>query len=275
MYYMDKDAPIVEDAKKVASFIDLLNADGNTKSVTLLSLSKGCCLATYVPRFIKKEDSLKKLNVINVAAPYEGTIMASPRIFYPMMKKLFCNNETIYKIFKNVYESISSNSHMDYDIAIKDGICLQSYNTFSNEFYNEFDFNKILNNKELLKLIKEMTNSPYKYYDSSFIRDIFSKENMDALSSAKSFTNITTGIDKDTLGNQIKAFNLVGIALCLLNKLFLEGKGDGLVKTSSEKLIEDYLDIESIHIPSMHHDIASTKEFDKVLKITHDVITRR
>ena len=272
--FMDKDAPIIEDSKRLAEYIDLLNTDSNTKSVTLLSLSKGCCLATYVPRFIMKEESLKKLNVINMAAPYEGTVMASPRIFYPMMKKLFLNNELLYRLFKGVYESISSNSHMDYDIAIKDGICLQSYNTFSNVFYEDLDMNKILNNKELLKLIRTVTESPYKFYDPSFIKEIFCKENIDALNSVKSFTNLTTGANKKTLIDSIKRLNFKGIGMCFLNRQFLNGEGDGLVKTSSEKLIEDYMDTNSIHLDSAQHDIVNDKQFTKVLEITHDVINK-
>ena len=274
-YFMDKDAPIVEDSKRVASYIDLLNASSNTKSVTLFSLSKGSCLATYVPKFIKKEESLKKLNVINVAAPYEGTILASPRIFYPMIKELFFGSEVLYKVFKNVYESISSNSHMDYDIAVKDGICLQSYNAFSNDFIDALSMDKILNNKELLKLVKDITENPYKYYDPSFISDIFSEENIEALKKIKSFTNLTTGIDENTLIDSIKRLNVVGIAMCFINKHFLDSEGDGLVKTSSEKLIENYMDIKSTHLDSAQHNIVRDKQFTKVLEITHNVITKK
>ena len=164
---------------------------------------------------------------------------------------------------------------MDYDIAVKDGILLQSYNTFSNDFIDALSMDKILNDKQLLELVKEITENPYKYYDPAFIKDIFSKENIDALNKVKSFTNLTTGIDKNTLIDSIKRLNVVGIAMCFLNKQFLDSKGDGLVKTSSEKLIEEYMDTKSIHLDSAQHDLVKDKQFTKVLEITHDVITRK
>ena len=63
--------------------------------------------------------------------------------------------------------------------------------------------------------------------------------------------------------------------MCFLNKKFLDGVGDGLVKTSSEKLIENYMDIESIHLDSAQHDLVNDRQFTKVLEITHRVITRK
>ena len=87
--------------------------------------------------------------------------------------------------------------------------------------------------------------------------------------------NTIKPFDKNTLIDSIKRLNVVGIAMCFLNKQFLDSKGDGLVKTSSEKLIEEYMDTKSIHLDSAQHDLVKDKQFTKVLEITHDVITRK
>ena len=83
----------------------------------------------YLPNFFTKPITFSKTNIFNVAAPYDGTKMASPLVFYPEVKKVITSkihNETlansIYNKLINLYESISSNSHMDYDIAMIGGI---------------------------------------------------------------------------------------------------------------------------------------------------------
>lgn len=90
----------------------------------------------YVPSFYRIE-SFKKLNLYNVATPYNGTKFASPTILYPKIKNYILNllgdtpvARTIYSKLIKIYESISSNSHMNYDIAVPGGIS-EVLNTFN------------------------------------------------------------------------------------------------------------------------------------------------
>ena len=70
-----------------------------------------------------------KINLYDIATPYLGTKMASPKFIYNDIK-LFIDrhipNKTlatnVYSWLIKFYEGISSNSHMDYDISLPNGI---------------------------------------------------------------------------------------------------------------------------------------------------------
>ena len=245
LFLMDADAPIIEDAKLFANYVELLASLPDTNSVNIVGLSKCSVMNFYVPRFFKNSETFKKTNVYNIASPYEGTKMASPLVFYPEIRRLVASKVSNEKLAQNisnklvnVYEGISSNSHMDYDIAIPDGIP-----------------------KEKLHL-----------YDENFIKEVFCTDNVEAIKRLNSFKNILTSIDSSVRKEAIMTGNFYGIALCLFDKMFFEGKSDGMVYTSSQRKVEDILDIKSYSIKS-HHDVNSNiKAFNEVLGIVDDTI---
>lgn len=238
LFLMDADAPIVEDAKLFANYVDYLASLSDTNSVNIVGLSKCSVMNFYVPRFFKNRETFKKTNVYNIASPYEGTKFASPKIFYPEIKRVFKSDIVCNILVKNVYEKKSSNSHMDYDIAIPGGI----------------------------------PDERIHLYDENFIKNVFCTDNVEAVKRLNSFKNILTSIDSEVRKEAIITGNLYGIALCLFDKRFFDGKSDGMVYTSSQKKVEDVLDIKSYSIKS-HHDVNSNiRAFNEVLGIVDDTI---
>ncbi len=201
LFLMDADAPIVEDAKLFANYVESLVALPNTNSVNIVGLSKCSVMNFYVPRFFKNRETFKKTNVYNIASPYEGTKFASPKIFYPEIKRVFKSDIVCNILVKNVYEKKSSNSHMDYDIAIPGGI----------------------------------PDERIHLYDENFIKNVFCTDNVEAVKRLNSFKNILTSIDSEVRKEAIKTLNFQAIALCLFDKMFFDGKSDGMVYTSSQK----------------------------------------
>ena len=238
LFLMDADAPIIEDAKLFANYVEKLASLPNTNSVNIVGLSKCSVMNFYVPRFFKNSDTYKKTNIYNIASPYEGTKFASPKIFYPEIKRVFKSDILCNTLVKNIYEKISSNSHMDYDIAIPGGIPAEKLHI----------------------------------YDESFIKNLFCTDNVEAVKRLNSFKNILTSIDSNVRKEAIKTLNFYGIALCLFDKMFFDGKSDGMVYTSSQRKVEDVLDIKSYSIKS-HHDVNSNiRAFNEVLGIVDDTI---
>lgn len=172
--------------------------------------------------------------------------MASPLIFYPEVKQVISNklgnnalSEIIYKKLIEFYEGISSNSHMDYDIAIPGGI----------------------------------PKSKSNLYDRSFIENIFSIQNLNAIKKVNHFKNIVTGIDNATLKEAIKTGNLSGIGLCILDDVFFHKESDGMVYIKDQRKIENYLDIKSYILKSAHHDISNNNRvLNNVLYIVEETI---
>lgn len=203
-------------------------------------------MSFYTPQFFRNIETFEMTNIYNVAAPYEGTKLASPLVFYPEIEDFvkeispsnklakFISNELVH-----FYESISSNSHMDYDIAIPGGI----------------------------------PESKKDCYDKEFIKNVFSDSNTQAIRKLSNFKNFLTGTDKNTLKEAMKTRNVVGVGLCLLDKYFFESKSDGMVYTSSQRIVEDILEIKSHKLESTHHDVNSNiKAMNEVLKIVDETI---
>lgn len=246
LYLMDADAPIIEDAKLFAEYIDGLSILPTTNSINLINLSKCSAMNFYVPRFFQNEISFKKTNMYNIASPYAGTKMASPAIFYPEVEKLVhgkINNNLlanfVYNNLIKIYESVSSNSHMDYDIAIPGGV---------------FDEKKDV-------------------YDENFIKNIFSEENITSIKQLNTFKNLITGIDGNTLDEAIKTKNFTGIGLYLLDKAFFQEKSDGMVYVFNQRKVEPVLGIESVRLKSTHHAVNTiTRSMAEILGIVCDTI---
>lgn len=245
-FLMDADAPIIEDAKLLAEYVDALAVLPTTNSINIIGLSKSSDMNFYMPRFFKEMESFRKTNMFNIAPPYTGTRLASPLLFYPDVKKFIVSKlgdtmlaSLVYNSLIKVYEGVSSNSHMDYDIAIPGGIPKEKYN----------------------------------FYDESFIKNIFSNENIQAIKNLNSFKNIITGIDKDTWKEAIRTGNFTGLGLCLLDDIFFENKSDGMVYVDAQREVENVLDIKSHVLKSTHHDVNSnTRAFREVLGIVDDTL---
>lgn len=234
---LDADAPLKEEAKKLANYIDRIASNFNTSSINVVGLSKCGALNMYIPRYFKNSKSFSLTNIYNIATPYNGTILASPLIFYPKVKDLIISkigdNKFANKVYEETikfYESISSNSHQDYDIAKPWGVPQDRYDK----------------------------------YDPSFIENIFCDENIEALNKINSFHNYITGIDQNTLGNALFNCDFVSIGLCIIDKYFFEEKSEGLVQTSDQYLIGNYIDIQSIKLNSTH-SVMTSKELNSVL----------
>ena len=248
-FFIDKDAPIIETAKKFAEYIDSLSILPSTKTINVMGVSKCGAMSFYTPRFFKYNESFQKFNLFNVTVPYQGTKFASPKLVLSeakaFSKKLFGNSplsKLVFQKLKETYQNGCSYSHMDYDVSIQ---------------------NSIGGNHRAL-------------YDQNFIKNMFCSENIEAIKEINSFKNFTTKIDKLTLPEAIKTLNSWGISLCIINEIFFEGKADGLVPYESQKSIDDILQIESIHLPSSHHDVNTNirvcnqilEEIDKTIEPT-------
>ena len=246
LFLLDADAPLIEQSKLLASYIEFLASLPNTNSVNLIGLSKGSIVNFYVPSFMSNLESFSKVNIYNVAAPYTGTKLASPLVFYPEVEKLISskiNNpklaSLIYRKLIDIYEGVSSNSHMDYDIAISGGI----------------------------------PESKQHLYDEGFIRDVFSDKNIDAIKKLQNFKNFVTGIDKNTLKEAISTMNLSGIGLCILDDLFFDNKSDGMIYVDSQRKIESMMDISSYKLVSSHHDVCTNlRVMNDILWVVDDTI---
>lgn len=245
-FLMDADAPIIEDAKLLAEYVDALAVLPTTNSINIIGLSKSSDMNFYMPRFFKEINSFRKTNMFNIAPPYTGTRLASPLLFYSDVKNLiiskFGDNKLGTLVYNNlikVYENISSNSHMDYDIAIPGGIPKEKFNL----------------------------------YDENFIKNIFSNDNVQAIKNLNSFKNIITGIDKNTWKEALRTGNFYGLGLCLLDDIFFENKSDGMVYVDAQREVESILNLKSHVLKSTHHDVNSnTRAFKEVLRIVDDTI---
>lgn len=248
-FFIDKDAPIIESSKKFSEYIDSISILEGTKTINIMGVSKCGAMSFYIPRFLKYDESFRKLNIFNVAVPYQGTKFASPKLILSesrkFTKKLFGNTplaKLVYQKLKSLYLDGCSYSHMDYDIALENTI-----------------------------------GGPQKaLYDKNFLKNIFTSENINAINEINRFQNFTTQIDKWTLPEAIKTLNTWGISLCILNDIFFNGQADGLVPYESQKSVDDYTQQESIHLPSSHHDVNTNirvcnqilNEIDKTIEPT-------
>lgn len=248
-FFIDKDAPIIETAKKFAEYIDSLSILPSTKTINVMGVSKCGAMSLYTPRFFKHNESFQKFNLFNVTVPYQGTKFASPKLVLSearaFSKKLFGNSplgKLVFQKLKETYQDGCSYSHMDYDISLENSI----------------------------------GGTHRALYDKNFIKNMFCNENIAAIREINSFKNFTTRIDKFTLPEAIRTLNTWGISLCIINDIFFEGKADGLVPYESQKSIDDILHVESIHLPSSHHDVNTNirvcnqilEEIDKTIEPT-------
>ena len=241
MFMMDADAPIIEDSKLMADLFDDWAADKSVKSINYFGLSKCGAMGFYIPRFFKNQITYNKSNLFLIAVPYIGTKLASPKIIYEEIRKVcrrfLIGEKTIERIIAK-YESISSNSHMDYDISVPNGI----------------------------------PENKLKYYDANFIGNMFSEENILTMKKVNSFYNIVTYIDEVVLK---ETKNRRGKLLCLTNKLLFDSKSDGMVYTSTQEEVYKHIQPTGSLKINTHHDFFSNERaMTKLIELTDKTITK-
>lgn len=237
--FVDSDAPLIEEAKILAKFIDTLSIQETTQTINIISVSKCGTISFYTPNFFQNEESFQKTSIHNIAVPYKGTKFASPFIIFNEVKSFLnatLGNNSLskksYLALLKLYKKTCSNSHMDYDISLPGGIPIE-----------------------------------YHYqYDQNYIKNIFSRENIEAIKKLNLFKNYTTQIDNKTFVEALLTFNLKGMGLCIFDEFFFHSKSDGLTSLHSQKTVETALNIESTHLKSAHHDVTSIpKVYDIIL----------
>jgi len=239
---LDKDDPLKEQGKLLASQIDLWASLPETKSINFLGHSKAAIMSFDMLKYFKNPLSYLKTNLYTTCAPFTGTIIASPdkitqRIEASLKERIPSKLliDMLMKIVNYINDSMSSYSHMDFDIAPPGSI-----------------------SPEYMHL-----------YDPSFITDIFSENNLNALSRLKSYTNICTKIDDGTLKDCIATANYVGVGLCLLDELVFDEPSDGFVTYSSQRLVEKHVlnrEFKSVLLRSSHHGFMTS------MRLTRDVM---
>lgn len=233
LFLMDGDAPIIEDSKLLSKYVNGIAKDFQTNSINIIGFSKCGAMAFNMPKYFEKE-ALSKTNLYTIATPFLGTKIVSDRIFYPEVRKIIeakISNKLLSKlVYEGIikkYESIISNSHMDYDIARVNGI----------------------------------SKSKLHLYDSSFIRNMFNSDNLSSIKKVNKYTNLVTSIDDKTFDQAVKEKNYAGIVLCIMDELFYDQKSDGIVLTDDQKQVDDKLEnFKSIVLPSSHHDVLSINQ---------------
>lgn len=230
---LDKDAPLRKDGMVIANYINNICDDKNCISVNLLGHSKSGVMFFDMIKYIEKKN-YNKINLYNMATPYLGTKMASPKFIYNDIKVFIDSHISnkliatkVYDSLIRLYESISSNSHMDYDIALPNGVLKNNINN----------------------------------YDETLIRGLLNVENIDAIKSINRFHNFITGIDNTTLKRALTSGNFIGMAMCIINDLFMDKVSDGFVPMSSEEVVSKYIDHTNINIKGAHHLLMSDNSY--------------
>ena len=241
---LDADAPLKEESIFFGNHIDSISSNPHIKSINIIAHSQGAALAFNSLKYIRKPLALSKTNLFTTAVPFKGTIMASPLYLYPRLEDIIKNKisneflvQRLMEGLTKLYESFSSNSHMDYDIAIPGG-----------------------------------ANSKY---DKSFIKNLLSEENISMISKINSYHNIYTKIESDTFKKCLKTGDLTGMVLCLIDDIVFTEKSDGIVPLSSQQALEN-LNPEGLKIhqvkSSTHNIFGNVQDAYEVFSIINDEI---
>lgn len=211
--YMNLDAPHLETAKWIAEYINELAKSKYVDTISFIGGSKCGVMAFNLMKYLSPE-GLKKSYINGVSSPYSGTILASPNYMYSEVPKIIEGrlgknyfskliSEEIIKYYKKFF----SHSQLDYDISIPGGV--------PKEFQTK--------------------------YDPHNLGYLFSTENLSVLDKAH-WQNICTLIDENTFKEVVKARDLIGIGLCILNDYLFNKKSDGFVNIDSQRSIEKYIE---------------------------------
>jgi hypothetical protein len=218
---LDNDAPLMEEAKIIASHVDLLSQDENVNTVNLIGHSKGGTIMFNIPKFLKNTKSLEKTSITTTATPFRGCLLASPKIFLEHVKKVVYGQlppniaKYTYEALVNYYKNLSSDSHMDNDIA------LPGY---------ESD-----------------------HYDPNFIAGMFDPINIRAMQKIRFFQNYVTWIDDYTIVDSLRRGDFTSVGMCLLDKFFMSEVTDGFVETKSQQSVSNHMEVKTNNFKSRTH----------------------
>ena len=238
---LDNDAPLNVEVKTISNHINKLSVKEKCRSLQLIGHSKGADIYFNIPKYFKNMETYKMSSMYLTAPPYEGCFIAEKTNFLGNANKVIMSqlpyplSEYTFEALKKYYERMHSNSYMDNDIA---RIGYKSAN-----------------------------------YDPSFIRDMFSIDNLLAIQKLNYFHNFVTGIDEKTLLKSIKQRDYVSIAMCLIDKYFIDKPSDGFIEQSSQLAINKYLNIKNTIIPSTtHYFLSQDENLEMLLDIVNDQI---
>lgn len=248
---VDNDAPLREDGKFFATYIDHLAANNKVKSINYLGFSKCGVIGFDMIKYIKTAKGLAKTNVYCISSPFTGTLVASPKILEREARmiieaKLGKNafSEKVSNALIRFYKKALSNSHMDFDIALPGGV--------GDEYRNS--------------------------YDPSFLENIFSSENIQASIRPNHFQNICTVITEQTTKDILRKCDLVGLGLLIMNEVFFDEPSDGLVALSAQCSIEPHIQTRdnpnNLIIPSPH-SVLTHPYRDDLLNVVETTIEKK
>lgn len=249
LFLVDADAPLREDAKLLAEQIDIIATNPNTKSVSLIGISECGAMSFYVPSFFKSEDSFKKTNIVTVGTPFNGTITHSPARIYELIKNKIISifgdtdfSKNLSKRIISIYREMRINSHRFYDVAVINGIPI----------------------------------GKVEFYDESFIRKMFSTENLHAIRKVKSYKNFVLQINSKVIMHVIKKRNKTGLKYCLMDSVLFDGKdSDGMVSVESQKSVKEFLgDIGVPEVLYSTNNILEESAFGQILNYVSENIRK-
>lgn len=274
---VDNDAPLEEQSKIVAKYMEGLMKDEHCTRVNLLGISKGGRMASKALKYIEdKETAKRKLNAVAYSMPGKGTIFASPELLFKrldnisgeiresLVQKLLPYLETLkpedsqeeledgqeqeendekallIDFLKRLYLKIISQSHMDYDISVgEDGV--------------------------------PETHRKPEFYDENFIK--FDGAELEAIRQI-GLTNITTTCSPKTLKRALATGNINAMLLYLSAKMIFEEPSDGMVSLKSASEVGELGkgNIKRVFIPNGHHSLGDD---DYLINVVLDnVLTR-
>lgn len=251
LFLMDADAPIREDANKLAEYIDTLSLNPKTKSTNLIGISECGAMSFYVPRFFKAEDSYKKTNIYTVGTPFNGTITYSPKIIDELIKDRIISrfgdtsfSKILQKRITAIYKDMLASSHRYHDVAVMGGI----------------------------------PSDKLEFYDASFIMGMFTKENLLAIRKLRNYKNFILQMNSKVVMETVKKHNKPSLKYCLMDSVLFGGNSsDGVVPINSQESVKEYLgDIvtnEVLH--STHNVLENETALNQVLAVVSDTIKKQ
>lgn len=244
---VDNDAPLREQSKVISSYIDELARQKQVASISFLGFSKCGAMGIDMLKYFRDPRSFIKTNLYSISTPYTGTIIASPRLLERKVKEIFedklgkstMTKKTV-KEFMKLYYSHFSNSHMDLDVAVPDGIkrCMTDV------------------------------------YDASFLGDLFSVQNMDKIRLVNSFMNVCTFITPEVRTNALKTADFTTIGLCMLDEYLQDGLSDGIVTLAAQKEINEHITVKNMLVPSSHNSLGNEEGRTMILSEVYKTIRR-
>lgn len=251
LFLMDADAPIVEDACKLAEYIDTLSLNPKTKSINLIGISECGAMSFYVPRFFKAEDSYKKTNIYTVGTPFNGTITYSPKIIYELIKDRIISrfrDNSFSKILQKrmiaLYKDMLASSHRYHDVAV----------------------------------LGVIPSDKLEFYDASFVMGIFSKENVLAIRKLQSYKNFILQINSKVVMEAVKKHNKPSLKYCLMDSVLFGGNNsDGVVPINSQESVKEYLGdiVTSEVLYSTHNVLENDSALIGILDAVNDTIKKQ